>query len=173
MSSRLNELENEGLIVLGRPVGSEWDSVETIRRVAAAVDAWGKKLSLPLGLVYCGTTVNWPDEFEYTPVLIGLITFSGFGDDDEPIAGEVGPEAMNLAGGEKIPDAFWHDLEEAHGLELEGETDVYLATAGWTWARLEADDGESVCGVSTEDDGYTVVPEDSRSGHYVMKVGYC
>lgn len=58
MSSRLNEMENEGLIVIGRPVGNEWDSAEKIQAVAATVDEWAKKPSVPLGLVYCGTSIT-------------------------------------------------------------------------------------------------------------------
>jgi hypothetical protein len=98
MSSRLNEMENEGLVVIGRVVGNEYDSPEPIEALAAAVDAWGEKLSLPLGLVYCGTTINWPDDVRYTPIVIGLVTFSGFGDDDEPVAGEVGPARWTWRG---------------------------------------------------------------------------
>jgi len=141
--------------------------------VAAAVDAWGAKLSLPLGLVYCGTTINWPDDVEFTPIVIGLITCSGFGDDDAPIAGEVGPEAMDRARADAIPEAFWQDLAEKHGVALTGDPDVYLAAAGWTWTRLERDEGDTVCSVSTEDDGYTRIPEDARGGSYLMHVGYC
>lgn len=173
MSSRLNEMENEGLVVIGRTVANDWSSVDEIRKVAEAVDALAAKHSLPLGLIYCGTTINWPDDFEYTPIMIGLITFSGFGDDDEPIAGQVPPEAMDLGRASSIPEGFWRALEEEHGVELRGETDVYLATAGWTWASLEQADGKRVCSVSTEDEGYRVIPEEARGGQYLMKVGYC
>ena len=172
MGSRLNEMENEGLVVIGRGVGNEWAEQEKVEAVAAAVDAWGAKLKLPLGLVYCGTTINWPDDVELTPIVIGLITFSGFGDDDEPVAGEVPPEAMDGARAASIPDAFWQDLAETHGVELTGGSDVFLAAAGWTWTRLEHD-GATVCSVSTEDDGYTRIPAEARAGSYRMHVGYC
>jgi hypothetical protein len=172
MSSRLNRLENEGLVVIGRAVTNDWASADAIRAAAEAVDAWGQKLSLPLGLVYCGTTINWPDGYQYTPVLIGLVTFSGFGDDEEPIAGEVPPESMDIARASAIPEELWRSLEEQHGVEL-GDLDVYLAAAGWTWTRLEMADGGTVCGVSTEDDGYRAIPEEGRSEHCVMSVGYC
>ena len=173
MSSRLNEMENEGLIVQGRTVGNEWDSPEPIKAVAAKVDDWGRKLSLPLGLVYCGTTINWPDEVEFTPILIGLVTFSGHGDDDEPFAGEAGPEAMDISRGQAIPERFWNALEAEHGVQFGSELDVYLAVAGWTWTALESDDGERVCSVSSEDDGYVVIPPEARSGRYLVQVGYC
>lgn len=171
MSSRLNEMENEGLIVIGRPVGSEWDDCEKVQAVAAAVDAWASKLSLPLGLIYCGTTINWPDEVKYTPILIGLITFSGYGDDDEPVAGVVEPSAMQADKASKIPAEFWADLEATHGVAFSGEPDVYLACAGWTWARMEG--GGHKVSTSTEDSGFRVIPEAARSATLTMKVGYC
>ena len=173
MSSRLNEMENEGLVVIGRVVGNEYDSPEPIEALAKAVDAWGEKLSLPLGLVYCGTTINWPDEVKYTPIVIGLVTFSGFGDDDEPVAGEVEPSEMDLARAKAIPEAFWNALREEHGVTLSASDEVYLAAAGWTWVSMGSAEGERVCSVSTEDDGYRVIPEEIRSGTWEVRVGYC
>ena len=172
MSSRMNEMENEGLIVIGRRIGNEWETPEEVQAVAATVDAWGKKLSLPLGLVYCGTTINWPEDVEFTPIVIGLITFSGYGDDDEPVAGQVGPESMDVSRASAIPDGFWQALADEHQVDFSGDVDVYLAAAGWTWVRL-AKDGESVCGTSTEDDGFRVIPVEARTGTYEMTVGYC
>ncbi len=172
MASRMNEMENEGLVVIGRVVGNAWESPEPIQAVAATVDEWARKLSLPLGLVYCGTTINWPDDVGFTPILIGLITFSGYGDDDEPHAGEVGPSEMDLGRASAIPDEFWQDLVDKHGVELDAAVDVYLAVAGWTWARLE-NDGEVACDVSAEDDGYIDIPAELRSGTYDVLAGYC
>lgn len=173
MSSRLNEMENEGLVVIGRVVGNEYDSSAPIEALAAAVDAWGGKLSLPLGLVYCGTTINWPDDVKYTSIVIGLVTFSGFGDDDEPVAGEVNPSAMDIARAKAIPEEFWRCLREEHGVTLSESDDVYLAAAGWTWVSMGSAEGERVCSVSTEDDGYRVIPEALRSGTWEVRVGYC
>lgn len=173
MASFLNRTENEGLIVVGRVVDNGWKEHEKIEAVAAAVDAWAAKLSLPLGLVYCGTTINWPNEDpSYSPILIGLVTFDGPGDDDEPIAGTVEPSQMALAQAEKIPAAFWSALEAEHGVTFSGEPNVYLAAAGWTWTRLESPDGEKVS-TSTEDDGYCEVPEALRMQPLTMKTGYC
>ena len=173
MSSRLNEMENEGLVVIGRGVGNEYDSPEPVEALAKAVDAWGEKLSLPLGLVYCGTTINWPDDVKYTPIVIGLVTFSGFGDDDEPVAGEVVPSEMDIARAKAIPEEFWRCLREEHGVTLSESDDVYLAAAGWTWVSMGSVEGERVCSVSTEDDGYRVIPEEIRSGTWEVRVGYC
>ena len=172
MSSRLNEMENEGLVVIGRVVGTEYDSPEPIEALAAVVDAWGEKLSLSLGLVYCGTTINWPDDVKYTPIVIGLVTWSGFGD-DEPVAGEVEPSEMDIARAKAIPEEFWRSLREQHGVTLSETDEVYLAAAGWTWVSMGSDEGERVCSVSTEDDGYCVIPEAIRSGSREVRVGYC
>lgn len=172
MPSHINELENEGIIIIGRPVETEFDTPEPIEALAQTIDELAAKHSLPLGLVYCGTTVNWPDEVELTPIVIGLVTFSGFGDDDEPLAGTVGPEHMDAARAEEIPETFWAALSDKHGVEFGGGADVLLAVGGWTWANLEKDD-EHVFGVSSEDDGYLAIPEELRSQTFDMKVGYC
>ncbi|MBL8635724.1 MAG: hypothetical protein JNM40_21035 [Myxococcales bacterium] len=173
MSSRLNEMENEGLVVIGRVVQTEYDTSEPIEALAEAVDDWAAKLSLPLGLVYCGTTINWPDDVRYTPLLIGLVTFSGYGDDDEPVAGHVGPGAMDLGRAKAIPEAFWQSLREQHGVTLSDHDEVYLAAAGWTWVSMGSAEGERVCSVSTEDDGYRVIAEALRTGTWEVRVGYC
>ena len=173
MSSRLNEMENEGLVVIGRVVGNEYDSPEPIEALAAAIDAWGEKLSLPLGVVYCGTTINWPDDVRYTPIVIGLVTFGGCGDDDEPVAGEVGPADMDVGRAKAIPAEFWNSLREKHGVTLSGSDEVYLAAAGWTWVSIGTPDGDRVCSVSTEDDGYRVIPVELRQGQWTVRVGYC
>jgi len=172
MVSRLNEMENEGLIVIGRAVGDEFDSHEKIEALAKTVDAWATEHSVPLALVYCGTTINWPDDVGFTPIVIGLVTFSGYGDDDEPVAGEVGPKAMDVGRAAEIPSGFWEAVEREHGVELEGEVDVLLAVAGWTWVGLDRGE-DDVCGVSAEDDGFCVVPAELRSESFVVKVGYC
>lgn len=174
MSSSLNDMENEGLVVIGRPVASEYDSPEPIEALAAAIDAWGERLSLPLGLIYCGTTINWPDDVQYTPIVIGLVTFSGYGDDDEPVAGEVGPAEMDLARAKAIPAEFWRSLAEEHGVSFASDEDeVYLAAAGWTWVALDSATKKSACAVSTEDDGFCVIPEALRGQSFSVRVGYC
>lgn len=173
MNSRLNETENEGLIVIGRPLGNEYDSPEPIEALAATIDAWGQRLSLPLGLVYCGTTINWPDDVQYTSIVVGLITFSGYGDDDEPVAGQLGPADMDLGRARAIPEEFWQALRDEHGVSVPDENAVYLAAAGWTWVSVDGPDGERVCSVSTEDDGYCVLPEELHQGHWSVRVGYC
>jgi hypothetical protein len=173
MSSRLNEMENEGLVVIGRVVATEFDAPGPIEALAEAVDAWGAKLSLPLGLIYCGTTINWPDDVRYTPLVIGLVTFSGYGDDDEPIAGEVVAKEMDISAAAAIPAEFWRALEEEHSITFDGDVDVHLAAAGWTWVALDDGAGKTVCSVSTEDDGHCVIPAELRGGAWNMRVGYC
>ncbi|HJK89976.1 MAG TPA: hypothetical protein RMG95_03500 [Polyangiaceae bacterium LLY-WYZ-15_(1-7)] len=150
MASHLSEMENEALIVIGRPVKTEFESVEQIEAAASAADELARKLKLPLGLVYCGTTINWPDDFEYTPCLVGLVTHVYYGDDEA----EPGPLPAAAMAERTIPDEFWAAMKEL-GLELEGETGTYLAVAGWTWADISGPDGERIVGVSAEDDGYT------------------
>lgn len=170
MPSFLNEVENEGLVVIGRVIEPEtFDSPEPIKALVATIEAEAAKHSLPLGLVYCGTTINWPDDVEFTSIVIGLVTFSGAGDDDVPLAGEVGPKAMDVSRGDAIPESFWSALEEKHNVKLEGPTEVYLAVAGWTWASLGDDE---VC-ASADHDGFTVIPEELRSEKQPMLVGYC
>ena len=110
---------------------------------------------------------------EFTPIVIGLVTWSGFGDDDEPVAGEVVPSEMDIARAKAIPEAFWNALREEHGVTLSASDEVYLAAAGWTWVSMGSAEGERVCSVSTEDDGYRVIPEEIRSGTWEVRVGYC
>ena len=182
--SYLNESENEGLVVVGRPIESMKEH-DRIRALADAVDAWADRLSLPLALVFCGSTINWPprrgegspaphqvnDDPSHYGLLIGLVTFDGAGDDDDDVAGVVEPSAMDRQQAERIPDAFWSDLHEKHGVALANPVDVYLAAAGWTWARLEGEGQELQ--VSADDNGYCVIPEEARSEALTMKVGYC
>ncbi|MDX2088274.1 MAG: hypothetical protein SFX73_10510 [Kofleriaceae bacterium] len=131
-----------------------------------------EKLSLPLGLVYCSTTNNWPDGVEYAGILIGLITFSGYSDVNQTVAHTVSADALDLARAEAIPGEFWEVLEQEHGVEFEGGVDVRLAVAGWAWARLDRD-GAGGCSAAAEDEGHTVIPAELRSGECVMHVGYC
>lgn len=165
-------MENEGLIVIGRPVDGELSDPETVQAIAATVDAWAQRTGTDLGLVWCGTTINWPDDMEFTPSIIGLITFSGFGDDDEPEAGEVTPEMLDGGRGASIPEELWSELEQEHGIAFDGETDVYLAAAGWTWVRMKPEGGKELA-VSTEDDGLVKVPVEARGKSWMMRVGYC
>ena len=83
----------------------------------------------------------------------------------------VQPSQMMVGDASKIPAAFWADLEAQHGVTFLGEADVYLACAGWTWARMEG--GGHKVNVSTEDAGFLVVPEAARDTALTMKVGYC
>lgn len=172
MTSRLNEMEYEGLVVIGRPVTTSYERPEDIEALAGIVDEWAEKLSLPLGLVYCSTTVNWPDGVELASILIGLITFSGYGGTNEDIAHDITAGVMDISRAESIPGDFWKVLEQDHDVEFGGGVDVRLAVAGWAWARLERA-GTVVCGVSAEDDGHVVIPDELRAAECVMRVGYC
>jgi hypothetical protein len=172
MTSRLNEMEYEGLVVLGRVVATTYGSPDEVEALADVVDGWAEKLSLPLALVYCSTTMNWPDGVEYAGILIGLVTFSGFGDTDNSVAHDVGADATDLSRADAIPSAFWEELEKEHNVEFEGGVDVRLAVAGWAWARLELD-GSVSCSAAAEDEGHTSIPANLRGVACVMRVGYC
>jgi hypothetical protein len=165
-------MEYEGLIVIGRPVATSYDSPDDVEALADVVDEWAKKLSLPLGLVYCNTTVNWPDGIEFASILIGLVTFSGYGATDDSIAHNVSPDAMDLSRAEAIPSDFWEVLEQEHDVGFAGGVDVRLAVAGWAWARLERD-GTVLCSAAAEDDGHALIPDHLRVAECVMRVGYC
>jgi hypothetical protein len=172
MTSRLNEMEYEGLVVVGRPVATSYDRAADVEALADVVDQWAEKLSLPLGLVYCGTTLSWPEGGESAGILIGLITFSGYGGTNYDIAHTVSPDAMDGSRAEAIPGEFWDVLQQEHDVEFDGEVDVRLAVAGWAWARLERD-GTVKCGVAAEDDGHMIIPDELRAAECVMRVGYC
>lgn len=173
MTNYLNETENEGLILIGRVVQTEFESSEAIEQAALKVEELAKKHDLPLSFVYAGTTINWPDEFEYTPCLVGIVTHVDYGSDDSDGA-EPLPRAA-LAPRE-IPEAVWQALRE-HGLELDEETGTYLAVAGWTWTVIRGADGERIIGVSAEDDGYVRIDGDARlmdgDEALSMRTSYC
>ncbi len=171
MTSRLNEMEYEGLVVVGRPVATSFGCPDDVEALAAVVDHWAEKLSLPLGLVYCSTTGNWPDGVELASILIGLITFSGYGGTNYDIAHSVSPDAMEVSRAEAIPGDFWDVLQQEHDVEFDDGVDVRLAVAGWAWARLERD-GKVMCGVAAEDDGHVIIPDELRAAECVMRVGY-
>ena len=82
MPNYLNEMENEGLIVIGRVVQTEFDSAAAIERAADRVSELATEHGLPLGFVYAGTTGNWPDQFEYTSCLVGIVTHVDYGSDE-------------------------------------------------------------------------------------------
>jgi hypothetical protein len=172
VTSRLNEMEYEGLIVIGRLVATSYQRPDEVQALADVVDQWAERLSLPLGLVYCSTTMNWPDGVEFAGILIGLVTFSGYGASDAPIAHDVSPDAMDISRAESIPSELWEVLERDHEVTFEGTVDVRLAVAGWAWARLERD-GAVLCGAAAEDDGYVRIPDEVRSAECVLRVGYC
>ena len=168
MASQLCEMENNGLIGIGREVGKEFESVEEIEAAAAKADEWAKKSGLPLGFVYCGSTINWPGEFEFTPCLVGAVTFVHWGGDDEP------PSSIPASAFAKpaIPDEFWEAMAD---LELSGETKTYVAVAGWTWTSIQDGSGEQIAGVSAEDDGFSSVDDldlGSKDG-LLMEASYC
>ncbi len=80
---------------------------------------------------------------------------------------------MDLARAKAIPEACWNARREELGVTLSASDEVYLAAAGWTWVSMGSAEGERVCSVSTEDDGYRVIPEEIRSGTWEVRVGYC
>lgn len=158
MPNYLNEMENEGLIVIGRPVKSEFESTDAIMAAADLVSQLASEHGIDLGFVYAGTTINWPDDFDYTPSLIGIVTHVDYGS-DEVDGNEPLPRSALTA--PPIPDEIW-DALEAHGLEFADKTRTYLAVAGWTWTSINDADGERIIGVSSEDDCYVPIDDIDR-----------
>lgn len=171
--SILNEVENEGLIVLGRTVKSDDYTAEFVTKSAEAVEALAKSLGIEgVGLVYCGTTINWPGDVD-AGMVIGKITLKAAPieddeDEDEDDGGDedylqvvarVQPEHMDLAQVAGLNDAFWKALEEKHGIVTEGENDAYLAAAGWTYATLNEDEVVA----SAEAEGFAAIPKDFQT----------
>ncbi|MCB9603992.1 MAG: hypothetical protein R3B99_37380 [Polyangiales bacterium] len=173
MPNYLNETENEGLIVIGRVVEGEFESSDAIEAAAATVTEIGKKHGVALSFVYAGTTINWPNDFEYTPSLIGVVTHVDYGSDEQD-GNEPLPRSALAA--RAIPDAVWAELADA-GVEVSGETGTYLAVAGWTWTEINDAEGERIVGVSAEDDGYVRIDDETRvmqgDAPLTMRTSYC
>ena len=174
MADYFCEVENLGIIMTGRVVASEFESTDEIEELAAAVQALGEEHGVDLSLVYAGTTINWPDDFEWTPSLIGVVTHVDYGN-DEAEGGEPLPRAaLNAV---EIPDAIWDTLAE-RGVELEESTGVFLACAGWTWTQIRDEEDNILVGVSTEDDAYVRLDEEVEGlfegdGPLTMLTSYC
>lgn len=172
MGSQICEMENNGIILIGRVVNGDFESCDEIEDLGAAVDALGKKLGKNLGIVYCGTTINWPDEFEYTPVVAGIITHVHWGDEEA----EAGPLPASAVVKQSVPTELWELIKEK-GKSVSGEDQVMLAIAGWTWASIHGNDGERIAGTSGEDSGYVRIDDKPRimSGKepLTIKASYC
>jgi hypothetical protein len=123
--------------------------------------------------VYAGTTINWPEEFEFTPCLIGLVTHVDYGSDDV----KPNPLPRSALAPREIPDEVWAALRDEHGIELEEETGTYLTVAGWTWTAIDGADGERILGVSAEDNGYVRIDSEPRlmdgDEPLQMRTSYC
>ncbi|MEM9067023.1 MAG: hypothetical protein AAGE52_00915 [Myxococcota bacterium] len=173
MGRFLCDMENNGLIVVGRVVETEFKNVDEIRNAARAIDEWARSNKSTAAFVYCGTTINWPDEFEFTPSLIGLVTHAHYGD-DEAVAEPVPASAFAP---QTTPAALWKLVTEDLGLSVSGEDHTYLAIAGWTWTEINGADGERIVGVSGEDDCFTRIDTEERvmSGNeaLTMRSSYC
>lgn len=158
MANHLNEMEYEGLILVGRVVQNEFESAEAIEQAADRVSELAAEHGVPLSFVYAGTTGNWPEQFEYTPCLVGIVTHVDYGsneaDGKEPL-----PRSALVP--RAIPDAVWEALR-AFGLELDGETGTYLTVAGWSWTQIRDADGKCIVGISAEDDGYVRIDGNTR-----------
>lgn len=172
MGSQICEMENNGVIVIGRVVKGDFESTDEIEELGAAVDALGRKLGKNLGIVYCGSTINWPDDFEYTPIVAGIITHVHWGDEEA----EPGPLPAAALTKEPVPGELWELIAEK-GKKVSGEDQVLLAIAGWTWASIHGNDGERIVGTSGEDSGYVRIDDKPRimSGKepLTMKASYC
>ena len=172
MASQICEMENNGIIVIGRVVHGDFESTDEIEELASAVDALARKTKQNLGIVYCGTTINWPDEFEYTPIVAGIITHVHYGDEEA----EDGPLPASALTPQTVPSELW-DLIAEKGKSVKGEDHVYLAIAGWTWASIHGNNGERIVGTSGEDSGYVRIDTKDRimSGKepLTIKSSYC
>lgn len=174
MPSYLNDMEQQGLIVIGRPVNGEFESAAAIEQAADFVDELATEHGLPLlGFVYAGTTVNWPEMFEYTPCIIGLVTHVDHASDE---ADRKAPLPRAALAPHAIPEEIWTALAE-HGIDLAADTGTYLAVAGWAWTQINGADGKPIVGVSAEDDGYVRIDDQERvmrgDEPLTMRTSYC
>lgn len=172
MASQLCEMENNGNIVIGRVVEGDFENVDEIEALANAVDELARKTKLPLGIVYCGTTINWPDDFEYTAIIAGLVTHVHWGDEEA----EAGPLPAAALTPQTVPAELW-DLLKEKGKSAPGEDHIYLAITGWTWASIHGNDGERLAGTSGEDEGYVRIDTQDRimggKEPLTIKSSYC
>lgn len=156
MANYLNEMENEGLIVIGRPVRTEFESSLAIKEAAQFVAKIGSENGVDLSFVYAGTTINWPDDFDYVPMIVGVVTHVDYGSDYDDDAGPLPREALAPR---TIPEKVWGALKEC-GLELDDETGTYLAVAGWTWTQIRV--GEDILvGTSADGSGFTRIDDNA------------
>lgn len=170
--SYLCEMENVGLIVVGRLVNSEFESADAIEDAADAVATVAAKYKLPISFIYCGTTINWPDDYEYTASMVGLVTHEHYGDDED----EGAPVPASAFEKKEIPEEFWSELSETTGMKFSGSNATYLAVAGWTWTDLSVN-GERVVGADSEGSGYTKIDGNDQvmnsSETLMMRASYC
>ena len=175
-NSFLCENENMAAIVAGRAYVEFADSADKVYAIEKTVQAWAKKLDLPLAYVHCNTTTNWPDEPPtYDAAVIGIVSFFGHGN-DEGEAQALPRGALDPKAGEKIPDEFWSALDEEHGLRS-GESGLFLAVAGWTWASIRDAAGNRLASTSAEDEGYRGLsangPLLAAEGPLEIVISYC
>jgi hypothetical protein len=145
--ARINEMENEGMIVFGRGLQKELRTSSSVESIANVIQNLGEKYGIKLELIYCGTTINWPEDVEYTPVMIGVVLFEHYDDNGTP---KILPQRV-WEDVPEIPSAFWTTLEKEYGLKSVGTDTLHLAVAGWTWARLEQNGKRT--NTSSEDNG--------------------
>ena len=173
MPNYLREWDNLGLIVVGRPVTTEFGSSHHIKEIAALVDELGIEHGLALELVYAGTTAGWPDDFKRTPSVIGIVTHVDRDHDESERTDPLPREALAFR---EIPDAVWSKLAE-YDVGVTGETGTHLAIVGWTWTQILDAHGEPIAAVSAEDFGYIRIDDDERvmkgDGPLSMQTSYC
>ena len=165
-------MENQAIIVKGRLIETQFENVGAIRDTAAFVDKWAKKSGLKqLSFVYCGTTINWPDDLGYA-CIVGWVLLDDIYEDDDALPQKFSRDRLTL--NKEIPEKFWTDLKE-FGISV-GETEAtYLTVGGWGWADLKDDDALLVR-VSGEDYAFKKLDIDSLqsgSGQLSLTVGYC
>jgi len=134
--------ENFAVIVLGRRVSLDsLEDLEVTRRklgaIVETVKTWAQTSGLPLCYVHMGTTVNWDEDDdaiidEGADAVIGVALAVGVYP-GEPV--RVSTATLQKVSEEQIPEAFWAELQNSHGLILV-DPGLYLAPAGWTVAEL-------------------------------------
>ncbi len=171
--TRLYEMENVGLVVFGRVADTEFESVDAIEKAGEDVAELAKKHRVRAELIYCGTTINWPDDFEFTPVAIGIVKYESYSSDDDYGEGAEEPEVVPPAvfSADRIPQDFWTELAE-RGITANGEDRTMLAIGGWTWTELRQGD-EVIASTSGEDDGCIDIAIDPSAGPIQIRSGYC
>lgn len=144
-----------GLIVCGRELKISFTSVDQIESIYKTVERVGKKHKLKLKLVYCGTTINWPDPEQIDfPALVGIVTH-------ETVEEEFRTLPKSALSPKKIPAGVWSALN-ATGLAFSETDATYLAVMGWAAASIQVGDGKPLCSVQVDYPSYRRIDGEAK-----------